>query len=405
MDILIDGVPLPADIKTPDARQTLAAHEAPWLGLWIGAWGNQIKHLMVVESVAADGTVAAVYAVGAFPETGITPSWSRCSGKVDGKTLAIAGKVQAARYAHTPSGRLNDVYGDGMIHAIMDRQSLETITAPDVRVPWTRGMYQMVETDLREDNKPVRLEVVLFSPEGDGPFPLAIINHGSTGQGDDPALFGNTWVDSGIAEFLNERGWLVAFPQRRGRGKSDGLYDEGFAENRSEGYTGETVPSLIGAERGLIDIEAVIAALRKRPDVDAGPVLMAGQSRGGALTITYAGRHPAQVCGAINFVGGWISDACKNASAINNTLFSQGGKYDRPALWLYGQGDYFYSMDHCRENFDAFRNAGGKGEFMEFTVNGQNNGHHVLAYPPLWQKPVARYLDSLADFEAGDDTG
>jgi hypothetical protein len=60
-----------------------------------------------------------------------------------------------------------------------------------------------------------------------------VINHGSTGEGTDPTLFRNTWHDLGLADFLNERGWLVAFPQRRGRGKSDGLYDEGFSPERA----------------------------------------------------------------------------------------------------------------------------------------------------------------------------
>jgi len=43
--------------------------------------------------------------------------------------------------------------------------------------------------------------------------------------------------------------------------------------------------SLAGAERALIDVDAAIAALRRRPDVAPLPVLIGGQSRGGVLAL------------------------------------------------------------------------------------------------------------------------
>jgi hypothetical protein len=50
-------------------------------------------------------------------------------------------------------------------------------------------------------------------------------------------------------------------PQRRGRGRSDGLYDEGFSADRRQGYTCDFAKSLSGAERALDDIGAAIGAL------------------------------------------------------------------------------------------------------------------------------------------------
>src|SRR5262249_39805922 len=145
---------------------------------------------------------------------------------------------------------------------------------PGAIVAWTRGTSELVQTDLMEDGRPVRLEIVIFKPPGTGPFPLAVFNHGSTGIGDNPALFGERWFSAGIADFLNKRGWLVAFPQRRGRGKSGGLYDEGFAPDRQHGYTCDTDITLRGADRALTDIEAAIRALRRRGDVTPGPILI-----------------------------------------------------------------------------------------------------------------------------------
>ena len=60
-------------------------------------------------------------------------------------------------------------------------------------------------------------------------------------------------------------------------------------------------------------------------------------------------------------------------------------------LWLYGENDPFYALDHSRGNFEAFRAAGGKGRFIGFRVPG-GNGHSVILFPRLWAAEVDRYL-------------
>lgn len=237
--------------------------------------------------------------------------------------------------------------------------------------------------------------MVIFKPDGAGPFPLAVFNHGSTGLGTNPAVFKETQFDVGLADFLNSRSWIVAFPQRRGRGKSDGLYDEGFSADRAEGYTCDFTVSLAGAERALQDIAAAMTALRHRPDVAPSRVLIGGQSRGGILSVAYAGMHPDEIYGVINFVGGWIGTGCDTASRLNGTLFERGARFDRPTLWLYGHHDWFYDTQHSRTNFDVFQKAGGHGTFLEFDVPG-GSGHAVLSKPGLWEEPVAEYLNALA---------
>ena len=276
-------------------------------------------------------------------------------------------------------------------------------TATDVRMPATPGkavnsaggVSTLLPTELLENGVPVRLEVVIFRPSGNGPFPLAVINHGSTGSGRDPALFTETWTDVGLANFLTGRGWMVAFPQRRGRGKSDGLYDEGFSENRDFGYACDIKPSLRGASRALQDVDAVIAALRRLPDIAPTKILIGGQSRGGILSIAYAGAHPDRVLGVIDFVGGWMGTRCPNAAVINRTLFEQGARFTGPTVWFYGHHDAFYPIEHSRRNFALFRDAGGQGVFQEFDVPG-DRGHGVIRYPDLWRDPLTRFLAALA---------
>ena len=125
-----------------------------------------------------------------------------------------------------------------------------------------------------------------------------------------------------------------------------------------------------------------------------GPILVGGVSRGGVLSIAYAGMHPEQVLGVLNFVGGWLGEGCSTAGEVNGALFQRGGKFGRPTLWLYGHHDSFYSINHSRSNFDAFKKAGGEGEFFEYAVPG-GIGHALVGYPNLWSGDLERYLTAI----------
>jgi hypothetical protein len=118
--------------------------------------------------------------------------------------------------------------GGAVFSATLSRVALAELMLPGAKVAWT-APREFLSTALQEGGKPIRLEEVIKKPSGSGPFPLLVFNHGSTGRGTDPNLVTETYANPAIADFFVERGWIVAFPQRRGRGKSVGLYDEGFA--------------------------------------------------------------------------------------------------------------------------------------------------------------------------------
>jgi dienelactone hydrolase len=398
-DLLVDGVPLPSDATVATATAG-AALQQQWGGVWVGAWGGILKHILVVESVGEDGTARVVYAVGDNPSIGVRRTWHRLEAQASVQTLRVLGAGFSASYDMAGDGSLKALFkrGDSVSRATMTRYDLASLTKPDAVVAWTRGKSEWLQTDLIEDGKPVRLEAMIFKPAGAGPLPLAVINHGSTGRGLDPKRFSYTWFNIDLADFLNERGWMVAFPQRRGRGKSDGLYDEGFGEDRKFGYTCNTPASLRGADRALGDIDAAVAALRRRQDVTPAPLLIGGQSRGGVLSVAYAGLHPEQIFGVINFVGGWLGEGCPTASDVNQTLFERGAPYGRPTIWLYGRDDRFYSIAHSRANFAAFEKAGGQGTFFEFGVP-RNQGHYVIGHPELWSSVIDNYLKSRGPAE------
>jgi hypothetical protein len=54
-DRLVDGVPLPGDAKVATVVETDPAELRQWAGVWVGAWSGTLKHVLLVESVTADG--------------------------------------------------------------------------------------------------------------------------------------------------------------------------------------------------------------------------------------------------------------------------------------------------------------------------------------------------------------
>lgn len=244
---------------------------------------------------------------------------------------------------------------------------------------------------------PTRLRVVFQRPTAPGPYPLLVIHHGSTGRGNDPALFANTWFPTSLAEGFAASGWLVASPQRRGRGGSQGRYEEGLSP-AGGGYSNLPAEANAGFARALMDAEAATAWLVARPEVDAGRVVLAGQSRGGILALVQAAEAPpAGLKATLNFVGGWLGGNFDTGD-VNGALFRRAGRGARaPALFLYGEADPFYSIAFSRGNFAAFREAGGDGRFEAFDVPpGQGrNGHSVISVPSLWGPSVARFLTEL----------
>ena len=119
---------------------------------------------------------------------------------------------------------------------------------------------------------------------------------------------------------------------------------------------------------------------------------MAGTSRGGVLSVAYAARHPEQVRGVINFVGGWLGTRCDSAAAVNQALFAAAARYPEPTLWIYGDNDPFYALSHSRANFAAFRAAGGQGELIEVDPGFGASGHLLTGRQDLWGAQIEAYL-------------
>jgi dienelactone hydrolase len=147
----------------------------------------------------------------------------------------------------------------------------------------------------------------------------------------------------------------------------------------------------------LDDIKAAVEALQQRSDVAAGPILIGGASRGGVLAIAYAGMHPEQVLGVLNFVGGWVGEGCSTAGEINSALFQRGWNFSRPTLWLYGQHDSFYSIEHAVRISTPLKKRAAAASFLnsQWRVGSATGSRHIQIYGPgmsrnIWSLLVPR---------------
>ena len=142
------------------------------------------------------------------------------------------------------------------------------------------------------------------------------------------------------------------------------------------------------------DIDAITSVILAQPFVDRAKVAVGGQSRGGILAVAWGGRQPNVPRAVVNFVGGWLGTGCWSASEVNQTLFKKGVPYERQTVWLYGDKDPFYPLAHSRENFAAFKTAGGRGSFFDFAPPEGFNGHQIGAVSTLWTATLEAYLAS-----------
>lgn len=386
---------LPADVAITPPDASVPLDKARWSGVWQG-WACMSRACEVriaVEAVTATGA-SVVYAAVSGQQAQVT---DRAHGQFVGNELHLL--------LHTGARLVLRLRGgvDEMEMSVWrpDTQLLAAgvLTNKPLARQYTRVVERLPTPWADADGRVQTLEAVVVRPiNAKGMLPTLVFNHGSTGAGNRPSGFTATWTSPEVAQYFTAKGWQVVFPQRRGRGTSDGLYDEGFGANRAEGYTCQPESSLQGLDRALEDLDAVMAALRQRPDVDRARMLIGGVSRGGILSVAYAGIRPDMFLGVVNFVGGWIGDVCQQSALVNRIGFVRGAPMPRSTLWLYGAHDSYYALSHSRASFASFLAAGGKGKMVSYTLPPGYDGHNIHSFPALWTPELDGYLSQvLAD--------
>lgn len=145
----------------------------------------------------------------------------------------------------------------------------------------------------------VPLVATLYKPRGEGPFPAAIVVHGSGTSDRDSAWYWRT------TEVLLAAGYAVLLPDKRGSGRSGGDWRE------------------VGFDRLAEDALAGWRALVREPDIRADVVGLVGVSQGGWIA-PIAARREEGVAFVVNLVGSAVSPREQVTLEIENTLRAEG---------------------------------------------------------------------------------
>ena len=238
--------------------------------------------------------------------------------------------------------------------------------------------------------QPGVLEAVLYRPDGHGPWPLAMINHGAPRLVEDAPRMRPGFDD--MARLLVAHGYAVVVPMRRGYGRSSGP--------RTEGYRSCEDPDFAKSARAIADdIRDVVAHMKTQPSVRADRVLLLGYSAGGFGALAAASGNPDWLIGVVNFAGGRGSLGDYRNCAPDRLVALMGafGHTTRaPTLWIYSANDTAFGPDLARAMYDAFVAGGApRAEFVQAPAWG-DEGHYMVFYAPeIWKPIVERFLSTL----------
>ncbi|KVE26855.1 hypothetical protein WS67_14845 [Burkholderia singularis] len=229
----------------------------------------------------------------------------------------------------------------------------------------------------------VMLEATVFKPDGPGPFPLVVFNHGKN-PGDTRAQPRSRPL-SFAREFVR-RGYAVVAPNREGFAGSGGTY---MQEGCDVGRNG------LAQAR---DVAATLAYMSAQPYVDARRVVVAGTSHGGLVSLAYGTEAAHGVRGIINFSGGLRQDLCDAWQKHLVDAFDAYGSHTRvPSLWLYGDNDSVWSRELVAQARDAYMAHGASTLFVDFG-RYKDDAHRLIVDRdgvPIWWPSVETFLSRL----------
>ena len=278
-------------------------------------------------------------------------------------------------FAQTPSSISNV---DSAAATVLDVDTREAIERVEVAVKDAFG----------KESKGALL-VTTFRPQGTGPFPLVIINHGRSTN--TRATYGRQRFE-GAARYFVRKGFAVAVPLRFGYGE---LAELGDPEDNMSCSGPRYQPA---GEAAAQQVVAVAKHMQLQSDIDAKRLVVIGQSLGGFTSVATTTLRPAGLVAAINFAGGHGGNPRERPGEpcqafMLERLFGQwGAKSKTPMLWVYTENDKYFSAKNSRLWHESFVKNGGQAELVMMPAFGDDGHGLFMRGLDLWQPVVDEFL-------------
>ncbi|MBI5256850.1 MAG: dienelactone hydrolase family protein [Burkholderiales bacterium] len=246
--------------------------------------------------------------------------------------------------------------------------------------PLDRRLGEAVMTVPADGLMDPQLEVTVFKPPGDGPFPVVVINHGrSTGNQRLRPRWRPVWA---AAEFVR-RGWAVVAPMRQGFAGSGGMEITSRCNVAADGRT------------QAHSIRRTLDWLATQPWADASRNVVMGQSHGGLATLAYGTQPHLGTRLLVNFAGGLREEFCAGwEQALVSAIAAYGAVVRMPSLWFYGENDSFFPPAIARPAHEGYVRNGGPAQLVAFGPFG-DDAHLMFgsrAGLAIWVPPVMAAL-------------
>ena len=233
------------------------------------------------------------------------------------------------------------------------------------------------------------LRGTLYKPEGKGPFPAVVYNHGSA-----PGMLSKMAFEA-LGPIFARHGWVFFGPYRRGQGlsASAGPYigDEIEAAQKKGGISAAaaTMVRLLETDH-LNDQLAALAWLRAQNFVKPDQIAVAGTSFGGIETVLGAER--ASYCAAVDSSG--ASESWSEAPELQ-ALMTRAVRNSRAPIFFF-QAKNDYDLSPSRMLSAVMKGAGKEFEMKIYPPFGKSvQDGHTFGYfgSAVWSADVFRFLD------------
>ena len=226
----------------------------------------------------------------------------------------------------------------------------------------------------------------LYKPEGQGPFPAVLWNHGSERR---PG-----WLPEVSPLFLSH-GYVFFIPHRRGHGRSPGEYVMDLLDraNQSGGASARSRMLVELMEQHLQDQMVALAYLKGLPNVDPQRIAVAGCSFGGIQTVLMAEKGLG-VRAAVDFAGAaqnWQHSQDLRARMTQAVQHSQ-----MPVFFIQAKNDY--DVSPSRDLAAAMEKSGKPHSLQIFPPFGKSNqdAHEFCVHGgEIWAPQVFPFLEQV----------
>ena len=250
---------------------------------------------------------------------------------------------------------------------------------------------------------PIPVLAYVVKPLADAPLPLVVMNHGETLDPNERSFY--PMVEFRDAAFwFARRGYLVVVPIRPGFGSSAIDLPEQGVFSTYFGTVGQCTGANFrnpGIAIARLD-QWVIDYVRDQKLAVASGTIVVGQSGGGWGALALSSLNPAGVRAIITFEagrGGRVDGKPNNnchPDRLVETAREFGSSARVPMLSIYTENDTYFGPALSRRVLDAYRAAGGMGEYHLLPPNG-SEGHFLVDDPnaiPVWSPVVSRFLEA-----------